>query len=1136
MIRGESGGIEMLTGTNLSKVLIGLAFGFAMLASPLKAQTAGTGTLVGNVTDATGAAVAGAKLTVVNAETAFVFDSVTANEGTYSVPYLAPGFYRLTIEAPGFKKYIRDAIQIRIQEIPRIDVQLEVGAITDSIKVEGSAALLETETAAAGQVLSGEELLKIPVSQKRAIRMTYYFPGTQMLDGYHVLGQRARSLGYTVDGINGKEPGIGNVGGTNEQISTTQDAFEEVKIHTTGVPAEIGHAAGGLMSIVFRSGTNDFHGSAEDRHIAKSMVHRAYLEQLPRTNPFVYDETSFLFSGPVIIPKVYRGTNKTFWLAGWEQHRENAGTAGARTQVPTEAMYGGDFSFGGQTSPKPLPIYNPYTTRLDGSTWVRDPFPGNMIPRSLFDPVALRFLGLKPFAAANQPGIANSTQPTENLIVNQIKQIRRKRWDVKIDHQFSATHKIYGRYSQAHHRAWRGDHQGQFAWLELDPNAQPAPVEHYNGVISDILILSPTLSNEFRGGFNRRESHLGALLSNADGAKLGIPNTGGTTFPYFNIGYGITGLPVNDQIGEDFTFQDNLTKTTGKHTIKAGYELIRTRYNGTQGALSGGQFNFGGTEAPFTPNTGQPFASFLLGGVSSYTLQQENASWLPRWWSHQVYLQEDWKPFRNVTVNAGVRWSYETPFRTKYGEQSEFNPTINDPLTGKLGAIVHPKGPLGRNDWNNFAPRLGLAWNFHPNFVFRSSFGIIHQDIFAQSTFSNYQEYVATATIQAPTGDPRIAFRLADGPPAVKFNVQPDGSVPFIGTNYSGRTATWYDPNLRMPYVMSWSGGGQWNFRKNWVLETLYQGQSGVGLINSWDINRIRLDVSRDPAVLNQIFAASQNFKPYPQFGSVNLISNFGHNSYHSATARVEKRYSAGLVLNSFYTFGKTLTDAELETTAGGVDYYNRRLEKGLASYNIKHRFVTVMSYELPFGTGRRWLTHGGIADHVVGGWELTWTQSFLSGQPFTVGYANSPNKYLPTGAQRPNIVTTFDKAVVPNWDIGANRFPTSAQNPYLNFSSFAYPAAYTVGNLGRDTFTGPGINWTQLSIAKAWKIRERLRLQIRLDANNFPIKQPQFNNPNSTFDANSPGSFGKISGTRGAFSDIGTTNANMLLVGKIQF
>ena len=173
-------------------------------------------------------------------------------------------------------------------------------------------------------------------------------------------------------------------------------------------------------------------------------------------------------------------------------------------------------------------------------------------------------------------------------------------------------------------------------------------------------------------------------------------------------------------VGEDFTFQDNVTKVTGKHTLKGGYELIRTRYNGTVGALPGGTYNFGGTDAPFTPNTGNTFAAFLLGSVTSATYTHEYASWLPRWWGHQAYFQDDWKPMRGLTINLGLRYSYETPYQTKYGQQSQFEPDgCQDPISGRMGAIIHPKGALARKDLNNFAPRVGLAWNFKPNWVFR---------------------------------------------------------------------------------------------------------------------------------------------------------------------------------------------------------------------------------------------------------------------------------------------------------------------------------------------------------------------------------------------------------------------------------
>ena len=1120
----------------MNRFYLSVLTGLVGSALCVNAQTAGTATLVGNVADSTGAMIPGAKVKAVNLANSFVTESVTTPEGSYYLPYLQPGAYRVTVEALGFKRLSREGIVLRTGETPRLDLQLEVGAVTESVNVSGAPPLLETETSGSGQVLDGDMLVKVPLTQKRAIRIMFYMPGANAIGGFTVLGQRARAMGYTVDGINGKEPGIGATNGTDAQISTTQDAFEEVKLYTTGAPAELGHSAGGLMSIVFKSGGNQFHGSAENRYISRQMIHRNYLEQLPRTNPFTYHETTFLFNGPVLLPKLYNGRDKTFWLAGWERHFENAGTAGTRTTVPTAEMLNGDFTFGNGAI-RALPIYNPLSTRQDGANWVRDLFPGNIVPKSLFDPAVVNFLGRTPFAAANQAGIPSATGPTENLVENQIKRIRRTRWDVKLDHQFTSNHKIFGRYSQAHHRAWKGDYQAQFAWRDLDPNAQPAPVDHINIVFSDMMILSPTMNNEFRAGLNRRARYETALTANQDWAKqLGIPNTAGGTFPNFNIGYGLAGLPSFQNVGEDFTFQDNLTKVAGKNTWKFGYELIRTRYNGTAGALPGGTYNFTGTNAPFTPNTGQPFANFLLGTVGTAAYTQEFASWLPRWWSHQAYAQSDWKPLRNLTINLGIRYSYETGFQTKYGQQAQFDPSAVDPISGLTGAITHKKGPLARGDKNNFGPRVGLAWNFHPKMVFRGSFGLVHQDIFSTATNIQFQEYLANATLQAPVGDPRHVFRLSQGPPSFQYQVQPDGSVPFIGANLGGRTAGWWDPGMRMPYVMSWSGGVQWAFAQNFVMDVNYQGQSGVGQINSWDINAIPLNISTDTATLNNIFANQQNFKPYRQFGSIQHFSNYGHNTYHGATLRVERRYASGLSFNAFYTLAKTLNEVESDGGDAGVTFYNRRLEKGRSSTDIRNRFVSVMSYELPFGQGRKFLNAGGAADHLLGGWELTWTQTFQSGQPFTANFAGSANRYLP-GESRPNILTTNEQAVNNNWTIGANRFPTQAQNPYLKFDSFAYPAAFTAGNLGRNTFEGPGLNWTQLSLAKWWRISEKVRIQARLDANNFfPKKQPNYSNPAASFNTASPLAFGRGFGTRGSFSDVGTSNSHILMVLRLQF
>jgi hypothetical protein len=318
-----------------------------------------------------------------------------------------------------------------------------------------------------------------------------------------------------------------------------------------------------------------------------------------------------------------------------------------------------------------------------------------------------------------------------------------------------------------------------------------------------------------------------------------------------------------------------------------------------------------------------------------------------------------------------------------------------------------------------------------------------------------------------------------------------------------------------------------------WLLELMYQGSAGVGLLNAWDMNVIPLNISSDPRVLDQIFQATQNYKPYPQFGTINHYSNYGHNTYHGITFRAEKRYSSGFNLNAFYTFSKNINNADGESTVSGITFYNRSLEKGRAGYDVNHRFVALFQYALPMGKGRRFFNGGGWKDHVIGGWNLNYTQTLQSGLPFTVTFAGSPNRYLP-GVSRPNMVTTIDQALVSDWGIGPNRFPTSAQNPYLNLASFAYPAAYTPGNAGRNLFSGPPLVWQQVSLGKDFPIRERLRFSIRMDCNKI-WKHPSLSRPNSTYDLRSPGNWARFTGELGNFAEIGS-RFHYILVARLEF
>lgn len=1101
------------------RVLLVLATVFAFANLPAFAQTA-TGTIIGHITDSSGAIVPGVAVTALDPQQGITLTAVSSEQGIYRFFYLRPATYRLTFEKGGFATLQRDSVVLRSNDTLAMDVQMNVGTIAEKVDVSSTAPLLETATSTTGTVLAGSQMNALPVMQRYTWMTMYMMPGVTSMNGFHIAGQRDRGVGYSMDGIAGTEPVRGGVA-TNRIMSTTQSAIQEVKLVTTVLPAENGHSAGGLLSATYRSGTNQLHVEAEDRYVNNAMLHRAYFNL--GNAPFAYHELAGLVTGPVYIPKLYNGRNRTFFLFGWSRHNETYDQS-AFADVPTPDMLNGDFSFGG----KGYPIYDAATTRQDATgKWIRDQFPGNIIPKNRFDPAVVKFLSHQPWAAPNNPGgsgIIDATGPHLNYGANSHYTSFRTRYDIKIDHNFSDKNRMFGRYSQVQNRA-HGNQIG-LDWDLLDGNYVLTPSDQINAVISDTHVFSPTLINEVRLGANhRKESRTPLGINEGWASQLGIPGVSGATFPsFFNstgaafYGASMPGAPYY-QADENYTVQENLSKIVGRHTFKMGYELLRTRANVFSQSLPGGVYRFGGTDFPFTPSTGNDFAAFLLGSVQQATYSTYLANWLPRWWSHALYFQDDWTVSPRLTFNLGLRWSYESPFSTKYGQQSQFDPNATDPLTGMNGAITHPSGLLGNRDFKHFQPRIGVAYKISDKLAFRGGFGITTVDLFTTDFNQNFEEYSTTVSVQQPSGNPKPAFFLSQGPGNVNFNVLPNGTSPFVGTNYSARNATRYDPALRNPYAMNWNGTLQYQFASSWLAELSYQGSAGVGLLENWDTNTIPLNISSDPVKLKGIYQNQQAYKPFPNFGSVYMWSNFGHSTYHSGTVKVEKRYSAGLTMTGFYTLSKAIDDCDNDGLCTGETFYNRSLEKARAGYDITNRFVTYLTYELPVGRGRRFMNGGGFKDYLLGGWNASVIQTLQTGLPvtFTLSPAGSPYQYLPgNGVLRPNLVLGDDQLLVADYRIG-DRFNNNLKNPMWNINAFANPAAFTPGTMGRNTVTGPALNWTQVSLAKTVNIRERYHLEVRYDINNV-FKQPNFVNPSSVVNLKSPGLFGKPTATTGGW------------------
>ena len=1116
----------------------GFALAFFLSASLASAQV-GSSTITGRVTDPTGAVVPKVNVSIVQTETNFQFTGTTNDDGLFRVPSLSPGTYRITFEGQGFKKTVREGVELRAGDVLAVDTMLQVGSLTESVEVSGAAPLLETETSATGALVEGEVLHKLPLYQRYINNTLNLVPGMSQggygyggdLGAYHLAGQRNGAIGIFEDGVNGNSQTSGTT-----TIKPVQNAVEEVKVLTTTLPAEYGHSAGGVIAVVKKSGTNELHGLAANYGRTRRMQHRLFFDNLKTSDPrpgfpngiptwFMDPEANV--SGPVMIPKVYDGRNKTFFFFGYQKLIEKK-AAQVIVNTPTDAMKGGDFSFGGRG----YPIFDPASTiQLADGTWTRQPVPGNLVPANRFDPVARKILGFNPWVSPNVAGALTATGPDSNLITAENSRTFFEDYSTRIDHQFNPNFKIYG--------SWTYNHQ---SGLNRPTNIQLKPFDGSQGTESPFTqknlsagatyVINPTTINDVRVGYYRIRYDTFSYSAGGNWPQqLGIPNVSGALMPQFGAPggdryqasgiYGLTGNGNSRRIYETLSFRDDLTKIWGTHAFKMGYELLHFRLNSTSTNRPSGAFYFDNMTAGLlangqpVPNTGNTFAGFLFGSVREAFFDAEQTSWLPRSDIHSFYFQDDWKFSPTLTLNLGVRYSNESPFTTKYGLQSNFDPNGKDNLTGGLGAIIHPNGALNSRDNNNFQPRIGMAWHPRTKWVFRGGFAVNTVDVKFSQERSQFDEYVGVNDQLRATGDPRPLFQISQGPTAVTFPSNGKNTSPFVNpsNNYSGRNVEWWDPALRNPYVLNWNASAQYQVSQNYVLEVMYQGSSGVGLVERWQYNTFPVDyAANDPALRARVFAASQNFRPYPNFGNVMLRSNFGHSTYHGGTVKIEKRMSKGLTFSSFYTFAKAIDSQDGDNDGSGVaPIQNRGLEKARAGYDRTHRFITYATYELPFGQGRKWMTGGGWKNAIFGGYEIAWIQTLESGNPLTFDFAGSPNNYYPTfaGNRRPNLVKQPE--LLPNWgNVGGDRFTQANRNPIIDINSFAYPAAFTPGNAGRNIMTGTRLLWSQVSAKKNWLIKERYGVQLRWDFQN-PFHNYNWANPSTQVNFTTPQLFGKL-------------------------
>ncbi|SPE28767.1 conserved exported hypothetical protein [Candidatus Sulfopaludibacter sp. SbA3] len=1086
-----------------------------------------TATVSGRITDSSGAVIAAAQITVIDAETNFENQSVTNADGLFRVPSLRPGPYRVQIKAQGFKTYIRNGLDLKVGDNLALDVALEVGGVTETVSVTGEAAQLQTETSASGMVAEGAYLQALPLYQRNVKATFYLMPNVDIagfgysgnLQGFHIDGLQDSKIGYFQDGTYA----VGNNNGTIYTTDPIQSTVEEVKVLGSTLPAEYGHSAGGAMTSVQRTGTNTLHGEVSEFGRASALQHRKYFDlyHFGQIQPGQVATPSELFQqpnatihGPVYIPKIYNGKNKTFFVFAVERLIEKQAKQQAYT-VPDASELAGNFSFAGH-GVSANQLYDPLsTTQLSNGQWTRTPIPGNLIPQSRIDPVAAKFFSLTPYALPDTTGTYSNTGPNNNFQGTYLKKVFWENYTGRIDQQFSDSFKIFANWQ--YNSRYQRQPNPQLANPLFDSSYVAEHDYQSTATLGATKIISPTLINEFRVGYYRFEPRIEAPDTNKClGQMLGIPNVACTLLP--------GGLPLSvggptTNIIENFTVRDDVTKVKGNHSFKFGYDLLHMRQNNYNLGSPSGSFSFDGAAGlsgngtQTIANTGGiSLASFMLGSVSSASFSIPTASWLPRDNISGAYFQDDWRVTPNLTLNIGVRYMNESPWHTKYGQFSQFNPFLPDPLiSGDVGAITHPGGNITRRDNNNFEPRFGFAWHPSSKLVVRGGFSMMHVDLGLAP--SQLDEYSIATTQSQVSGNPTPLYQISHGPNAIVYPaLQSNGTQPFQGctsttvsgitgavTTCSSRNTTWTDPNLHNPYVVTWNMNLQYQLKSNYLLQLSYDGSGSTGLIETPQYNTLPENYdANNPTALATFVGNSQPFRPFPNYGTITFRDNISHATYHSGTVHITKRYSSGLLFDGFYTFSKSLDG----TGVGNVDVASN-LYKGPSSFDRRHRLVGNFSYDIPIGKGRALLTNGGVLDKIIGGYTFVSTYDIYSGNPATWGFTNSPYNYMPSFigiGGRPNLTGT--PGLRDGWqDLGGDRFNEGNQNPTINsLSDFAYPAAYTFGNAGKDTFyTQRGIGFS-FSARKEWQLKERLKLQFRFDFQN-PFKWYNWGNMVTTVD-----------------------------------
>jgi hypothetical protein len=1117
-----------------------LAAALALALCPSAFAQSYTGTIVGTVKDSSNAVIPGAEVTITNTQTDRQETSTTDIEGRYvSVP-LPPGQYRVEAGLQGFRRVVRTGIAVQVNTTVVVDFMLEVGQLTDQIEVRANTPLLEVDTGTVGKVVDNRRILELPLNTRNVYSLLFLTPGVAGSIGnnynsmsYTVNGARPTMMDTVIDGVTASFPTVN--GFTGISVFPSVDAIQEFKVLGANYPAEYGRSLGSVLNVVYKSGTNDFHGSAYEFFRDSAFDANNFFANRAGTplGDFKRSQHGGVAGGPI-----RRG--RTFFMTSFEGLREDR-AARTTTTVPTLLQRQGDFSQTLAQNGQQIRIFNPFTTRANPSGgFIRDQFAGNVIPANLIDPVALKVLQYYPLP--NQPG--NAVTGAQNYFATGIAELNVDNLDARVDHQLSDAQKVFVRYS------YRKTHSAPASFFPQDIAIAEGRVNEqnlaHNGVIDYNRTMSKTTVMSARLGFARTlflfdNQGLGFIPS-----SLGLPssidaNVDRPMFPRFGVG-GMVTLGGNDHRYNAFmsyTAAASVTKVRGDHTLKGGFEGRMLRVNVWE-ARSAGTFNFRANEtqgpSPTTASStaGLGFASFLLGfGQPNDVLIQnwKNVAANSFYWAG--YAQDDWRLNSKLTVNLGVRYDIDVPRTERYNRMNYFDPDARSPLADRVPGFSNLRGGVvfvgvdGNSryqynwDTNNIAPRLGLSYQVDQKTVVRAGyshiFGPSNQG--AQGTVGPFG--FRTENLWVTSIDGITPLNLLRNPYPNDFRPSPgasEGLLTQAGANLQAVLQDTPSPwtrqfNVNVQRELPWDSFVEIAYVGTRGYDLSRVGESGLSL-NQLDPQHMSLGSQLNQQVPNPFFGIVNNgvltqrtvsraqlLRPYPQFTDIiPLYSSGAKSRYNALQMTGRKRMSHGLMFEGSYTFAKSE-----EIGMSHQNSYDIEASWALASYDLAHRFVISYLYELPFGRGRRFASDApALVNAIIGGWQFNGITTFQSGTPLAISANNTAGIF---GARtQPN-----NNGKDPRLDGPA----TSRLNKWFDTTVYTQPAAFTFGNepIFSPVLRAHDVRNFDLSLFKNFDITSGIRAQFRVEALNA-FNRVQFSGPNTSVTSSS---FGVVSGQANA-------------------